>query len=135
MDIEVEINMTQKDQHQQSVRMRSKITNGSGCILHGNGPGVILWRSYVKQIKNDGNLYVEDYVLRIGTDFFHWLLWWIIMPCERLSHWFSVNYHFDIGMHSTTFSEEVIWRFHIWTLVAVVLMLGIPLLYWYKFKF
>merc|ERR1739848_392395 len=64
MDIDVEINMTRKDQHQQSVRMRSKITNGSGCILHGNGPGVILWRSYVKQIKNDGNLYVEDYVLR-----------------------------------------------------------------------
>merc|ERR1712244_18359 len=85
--------------------------------------------------KNDGNLYVEDYVLRIGTDFFHWLLWWIIMPCERLSHWFSVNYHFDIGIHSTTFSEEVIWRFHVWTFVAAVLMFGIPLLYWYKFKF
>ncbi len=61
---------------------RNKITNGSACILHGNGPGVILSRSYVKQIKHNGNLFVDDYVLRVGVDFFHWILWWIIMPLE-----------------------------------------------------
>ena len=33
------------------IAMSSKITNGSFCVLHGNGPGVILWRSFVKQIK------------------------------------------------------------------------------------
>eukprot|EP00483_Globobulimina_turgida_P009995 UN10014 len=38
-------------------------------------------------------------------------------------------------MHSTTFSEEVIWRFHVWTFVGIVLVLGLPLLYWYKYKF
>ena len=118
-----------------SVSMRSKITNGTSCIIHGNGPGVILWRSYVKQIKHSGNLYIDDYVLRVGVDFFHWILWWIIMPCERLSHWLSVTYHFDLGFHSTTFSEEVIWRFHIWTFVAVVLLIGLPIFYWYKYRF
>jgi len=129
MDIDTDI------ANETSITMRSKITNGSACILHGNGPGVILWRSYVKQIEHGGNLYIDDYVLRVGVDFFHWLLWWIIMPCERLSHWLSVTYHFDLGFHSTTFSETVIWRFHVWTFLAVVILLGVPLLYWYKYIF
>jgi len=60
---------------------------------------------------------------------------WIIMPCERLSHWLSITYGFDIGMHSTHFSEEVIWRFHVWTFVAVFIIIGIPILYWYKYHF
>eukprot|EP01084_Bolivina_argentea_P214602 364321_1 len=118
-----------------NVFFKSKITNGSACILHGNGPGVILWRSFIKQIKNKGNLYVDDYVLRVGVDFFHWIMWWIIMPVERLSHWCSKTFDFDLGFHSTTFSEEVIWRFHVWTFVAVVLFIAFPLLYWYKYKF
>merc|ERR1712228_278836 len=118
-----------------TVSMRSKITNGSSCVIHGNGPGVILWRSLVKQVENKGNLYVDDYVLRVGVDFFHWILWWIIMPCERLSHWLSITYGFDLGFHSTTFSEEVIWRFHVWTFVALFIILGIPIIYWYKYHF
>merc|ERR1719229_1790765 len=129
MDLDVDI------KSDRSVSMRSKLTNGSACVLHGNGPGVILWRSLVKQIENKGNLYIDDYVLRVGVDFFHWILWWIIMPCERLSHWLSVTYKFDLGVHSSTFSEEVIWRFHVWTFVAVVLLLACPIIYWYKCKF
>eukprot|EP01084_Bolivina_argentea_P214604 364323_1 len=130
MNIYTDISNNAKD-----LSFKNKITNGSSCILHGNGPGVILWRSYVKQIKNNGNLYVDDYVLRVGVDFFHWILWWIIMPCERLSHWLSVTYKFDLGFHSTSFSEEVIWSFHVWTFVGIVLLVACPLLYWYKYKF
>eukprot|EP00485_Elphidium_margaritaceum_P004592 CAMPEP_0202708946 /NCGR_PEP_ID=MMETSP1385-20130828/21098_1 /ASSEMBLY_ACC=CAM_ASM_000861 /TAXON_ID=933848 /ORGANISM="Elphidium margaritaceum" /LENGTH=641 /DNA_ID=CAMNT_0049368073 /DNA_START=63 /DNA_END=1988 /DNA_ORIENTATION=- len=115
-----------------AVTMRSKITNGSACIIHGNGPGVILWRSFIKQITHDGNLYVDDYVLRVGADFFHWMLWWLIMPGERLSHWLSITYGFDMGVHSSTFSETVIWKIHIWVFIAVVILFFIPLLYWYR---
>ena len=96
---------------------------------------MILFRSYVKQIRHNGNLYIDDYVLRVGVDFFHWVLWWLIMPGERLSHWLSVTYHFDMGIHSTTFSEEVIWKMHIWSFLAVILIFGFPLLYWYKYRF
>ena len=131
MFMDMQLDITNKS----SVSMTSKITNGTSCIIHGNGPGVILFRQYVKQIRHNGNLYIDDYVLRVGVDFFHWLLWWIIMPCERLSHWLSVTYHFDLGFHSTTFSEEVIWRFHVWTFVGIVILTGLPIFYWYKYRF
>eukprot|EP00488_Nonionellina_sp_1-RS-2012_P002599 TRINITY_DN5074_c0_g1_i1.p1 TRINITY_DN5074_c0_g1~~TRINITY_DN5074_c0_g1_i1.p1 ORF type:complete len:153 (+),score=10.79 TRINITY_DN5074_c0_g1_i1:23-481(+) len=108
------VDIEAKIKNRNNVSFRSKITNGTSCILHGNGPGVILMRSYVKQILNNGNLYIDDYVLRIGVDFFHWMLWWIIMPYQRLSHWLSVHHEFDIGFHSTEFSETVIWRISCW---------------------
>eukprot|EP01083_Nonionella_stella_P005164 14992_1 len=123
-------------QSKSNISFRSKITNGSACIMHGNGPGMILFRSFVRQIEHDGKLYVTDWVLRIGTDFFHWILWWAIMPMERLSHWFQVHLSIDpIGMHSTTFSEEVVWRWHIWAVVGIILVSAIPIGLWYKYKF
>ena len=60
--------------------MRSKITNDTSCSIHGNGSDVILIRQYVKQIRHNGNLYIDDLVLCVGVDFFHWMLWWIICP-------------------------------------------------------
>lgn len=129
MDIELDIGS------EGAISMRSKVSNSSFCVLHGNGPGVILWRSFVKQMKHRGALFVDDYVLRVGSDLFHWMLWWVIMPCERLSHWMSVHFGFDLGFHSTTFTEEVIWNFHIGTFLAIVIAVAIPLGLWYRFRF
>merc|ERR1719249_435036 len=36
----IELDMDQNG----DITMHSKITNGTFCVLHGNGPGVILWR-------------------------------------------------------------------------------------------
>jgi len=130
---EMEINVTAK----KNIKVRSKVTNGSSCILHGNGPGVILWRSYIKQIVNHGILYVDDYVLRGGHDVFLGLLWWTVGPIESLVHWGSVTYHIDWGIkiHSTAFSEDVIWKFHVWTFIAIIFIFALSLGYWYKYLF
>jgi len=118
------------------ISMRNKITNGSFCVLHGNGPGVILWRSFVKQMKHNGKLFVDDYILRVGSDFFHWMLWWAVMPCERLSHYVSVTYNIEpFQFHSTTFGHDLVWSFHIWSLLIIIGAFGIPIGYWYKYKF
>eukprot|EP00483_Globobulimina_turgida_P006775 UN06786 len=120
-----------------SVLIRSKITNGTACILHGNGPGVVLWRSLIKQITHNGNVYINDYVSRVLFDLFIYAVWWTVMPMERFIHWLAATYGIDFGfkVHSTTFSEQIVWRVQIWSVVVVVFMCVAPLSYWYRYVF
>ena len=86
--------------------------------------------------QHNGKLFVDDYILRVGSDFFHWMLWWAVMPMEQLSHYVAVHYNTEpFQFHSTLFTEEVIWSFHIWSFVLIICAVGIPIAYWYKYKF
>ena len=79
---------------------------------------------------------MDDYILRIGCDFYLWIVWWFVAPLEHFSHWMSVEYGIEpFKIHSTLFSEELIWHFHVGSLLIIICAVGFPLGVWYKCRF
>ena len=126
-DIKIDAN----NNNNQNITVTNKFTGHSGCVLHGNGPGVIIWRSVIKQILNNGTLYFNDYLTRLNYDFFVGWMDFFTIPYQRLSHYLSKKYKFDLGMHSTNFSEEFAAKFNIGFLTTIIIFISYCYIKWY----
>jgi len=107
------------------VTVTNKVTGYSGCVLHGNGPGVIIWRMMLKQIMNNGTLYFMDHLARLNHDFFIGWMDIFTIPYQKLSHYLSKKYKFDLGMHSTNFDEGFVTQFNICLLTVITIIISL----------
>ena len=112
-DIEINENET---------RFINKFTNKSGCVLHGNGPGVIIWRNLIQQIINNGEVSIIEHLLRINHDFILIIMVYFTVPFQRLSHFTSKYFGFKIGVHSTYFGDTFLLKFDLGLLCGLIII-------------
>jgi len=123
MTLNYAVNVNPNDN--KNVSVVNTYTGESSCVLHGNGPGVIPWRLFIKQILNNGSISRKEYLDRLSYDFYVSWMDWFTIPYQRVSHYMSIQYGLDMGLHSTNFTEDAPMRFNIvfFTILIVAMSL------------
>ena len=108
--------------NENETRFVNVYTNESGCVLHGNGPGVIVLRSFIEQILNNGKLSLSESILRMNYDLFLGLLSIWIIPWQRLSHLTSKYLGFKLAMHSSNFDDNFMIKLDAILIIGLILL-------------